>query len=41
MLSGNAELCTAELSTDIRLTGFKIPFLEMSEVVLGSELKIK
>lgn len=41
MLSGNAELCTAELSTVKRLIVFKIPFIETLEIVLGHKLKKK
>lgn len=41
MLSGNAELCTAELSTVKRLIVFKIPFIEMLEIVLRHKLKKK
>lgn len=39
MLSGNAELCNTEVSTDKRLIVFKIPFIETSEIVLGRKLK--
>lgn len=39
MLSGNAELCTDKQSTDNRLIVFRIPFTEMSEIVLGHKLK--
>lgn len=39
MLSGNAEPCNTELSTDKRLIVFKIPFIETSEIVLRSKLK--
>lgn len=41
MLSGNAEPCNTELSTDKRLTVFKIPFIETSEIVFGCKLKKK
>lgn len=39
MLSGNAEPCNTEISTDKRLIVFKIPFIETSEIVLGCKLK--
>lgn len=39
MLSGNAEPCNTELSTDKRLIVLKIPFIETSEIVLRSKLK--
>jgi len=41
MLCGNAELSTAELSTDKTHTVFKIPFTETSEIDLGRKLKKK